>query len=187
MSADEPGASAEPAKVKVESEEQALVRELLLNWQRRLQTQASQFEAFTKTALQVDKDIATAVQEVEDYSTRQEKLSSVLSGNQGMRMVGEQQDGLLRLLSTLLEVIELRNSSREPCLWRSKNLEVQLAELEAQMQQLQEEVTNFHTSQYSEPLDQVGKALETYTQELDALQLRVDAANHRLRNSGFES
>eukprot|EP00971_Amphidinium_carterae_P001254 24804-Amphidinium_carterae.1 len=30
--------------------------------------------------------------EVEDYSTRQEKLSSVLSGNQGMRMVGEQQD-----------------------------------------------------------------------------------------------
>merc|ERR1712187_426893 len=100
--------------------------------------------------------------------------------------MGDQQDALGKLLGGLEDVLQLRTEGRgesdSRVERRANALTAQLDELSWQVRELTRETREFQSNRCAEPLNTVAHVLNAHSSELDSIQVRVDAAERKLRD-----
>jgi len=176
------------------SDEQRRARELLQIWEERLRKKATNFSTSAAAAIKAQTEIDESAEKMRTIRDEQARLRVRLdAADHAADLIWEQQDALGKLFSGLEDALGLTphdplGSGSDGLTSRADRrlgaLTAQLEELNMQVQDLSRETKEFQPSRCTEPFVAVAHVLNAHSSELDAIQVRVDAAEQKLRDFG---
>lgn len=174
-------------------DDQSQVKGLFRNWEDRVREQVDSFSKATVAGLKADADISDYSRRLRDLRVEQAELRARQETSEhAVKLVCDQQEALGKLLGGLEKVLGLSSMTRagqrdagSGCSkvdLRAGSLKTQLDELDWQVRELNKETRSFQAFRCGEPLQTVAHVLNAHSSELDAIQVRVDAAERVLRD-----
>lgn len=157
------------------------MKTLTINWDKRIRKQAELLNKQTAQANRDDSELNKTCAEMRRIRAEYTRMKALKEKtDHRVTKVWEQQEIILRLLTSLEEAFPQGDDQRAQSCEREDRVDRQLEELKRQTGQLRSDIAEFHATSYSDPRAKVGSILDAYSYEMDALQIRVEAGERQL-------